>query len=187
MRQQIRLRFLLPLLVVAVGGLGVAKLGLGPLDTGTGDEPATAAAPAATAEATAPAETATGTTTDAGGGATGDPAAEAAAAQPANTGEAKLEAALKEEKVVVLVVYSPDAAVDSLVTREARLAAGDVGAGFVSVNAAKEKQIAELALAYDLRSTPVVLVFERGPELVTRLAGYVDRETVAQAAQDAKR
>jgi hypothetical protein len=98
-----------------------------------------------------------------------------------------LEAALLERKVVVLVVYTPGAPLDELITREARLGAADVNAGFVTVNGAREKMIGELALTYDLRDTPAVLIFRRGPELRTMLVGYADRQTVAQAATDARR
>jgi thioredoxin-related protein len=79
----------------------------------------------------------------------------------------------------------PDSAVDVEVTREARLAASDAKAGFVSVNASREKMIRELATEYDIRHTPTVLVFTRGPQLDNRLIGYVDQTTVAQAAVQA--
>jgi hypothetical protein len=185
-RSQIRLRVLLPLLIVAVAGLAFVKFGFGALGLGP-DTPEPVAA-----SANAPSSSAKPKPADpAGTGATETQPATAteAPAAPVDTsgGTEALTAALSESKVVVLVLYSPDGNVDTLVTGEARLAAQDVGAGFVAVNAAKEKMVGDLALTYDLRETPAVLIFTRGPELKTKLVGWADRETVAQAAQDARR
>lgn len=185
-RSQVRLRVLIPLLVVAIAGLGFVKFGLGALGLGPdqGEPVAASAAGSGSAPAT-PDEAAAGA--QAGGAGETEPADGAAPAPAESGGMEKLQAELETHKVVVLVVYSPDAAVDTIVTREARLGAEDVDAGFVSVNAAKEKLVGDLALTYDLRVTPVVLVFRRGPELKTKLVGWADRETVAQAAKDARR
>jgi hypothetical protein len=184
------LRVLLPIAAVAVAGLlfvqfGLDALGLGP-DTG---EPVAASAVGSASPSATPQETPetlgqTGTT-----GAPEQAPAEQPSSEPVEEsgGMTQLEAELETHKVVVLVVYSPEGAVDSLVTSEARLGASDVNAGFVAVNAQKEKLIGDLALEYDLRETPAVLIFRRGPELKTKLVGYADRQTVAQAAQDARR
>ncbi len=182
-RSQVRLRVVLPVLVVAIAGLGVVKFGLGALGLGPDQgEPVAASAVGGGAPPVSNATTAeaAGATTEAGSAGT--------ETQPTESGGmAELAAELETHKVVVLVVYSPGAAVDTIVTREARLGAEDVDAGFVTVNAAKEKLVGDLALTYDLRVTPVVLVFRRGPELKTKLVGWADRETVAQAAKDARR
>jgi len=189
-RSQIRLRLLLPVIAVAAAGLlfvqfGLDALGLGP-DTG---EPVAASAVGSASPSATPQET---PETAGQTGTTGVPE-QAPAEQPSSEpveesgGMTQLQAELENHKVVVLVVYSPDAAVDTIVIREARLGAEDVDAGFVSVNAAKEKLVGALALTYDLRVTPVVLVFRRGPDLKTKLVGWADRQTVAQAAKDARR
>ncbi len=211
MKSQIRLRVFLPLLAVAIGGLAAFQLGLldrvglGPGETGTvaasalggaqGEPEADAAttevpapatgetAPAGTApEETAPEEVAPAEAAPADTGSAGEPATGSATG-----GLAELESALEQHKVVVLVVYTPKSSVDALVAQEARLATEDVGVGFVSVNAAKEQQVADLALAYDLRVTPTVFVFRHGPTLLNRFAGFADRATIAQAAATAKR
>lgn len=200
MKSRIRLRVFLPLLTVAIGGLAAFQLGLldrvglGPGETGTvaasamggaeGEpeaETATEAPATATGEPT-PAETAPAETAPVEAEATGEPSTSSATG-----GLAELESELEGHKVVVLVVYTPGSSVDALVAQEARLAAEDVGVGFVSVNAAKEKQVADLALTYDLRVTPTVFVFRPGPTLLSRFTGFADRATVAQAAATAKR
>ena len=187
MRSQVRLRVLLPVIAVAVAGLlfvkfGLDALGLGP-DTG---EPVAASAVGSASPSATPQETPTtpGQTGTTGASA---PAEEPAAEPTSESGWLTLLGnELEAHKVVVLVVYSPGSAVDSLILSEARLGASDVNAGFVSVNAQKEKMIGDLALTYDLRQTPAVLVFRPGPELMKKLVGFADRQTVAQAAQDAR-
>ncbi|MCC6223551.1 MAG: thioredoxin family protein [Thermoleophilia bacterium] len=209
MRTQIRLRLFLPLLAVALGGLAAFQLGL--LDRvglGPGQAETVAASAAGGAEGDPSSDpVTTGSPTPATGEAApagteaAEPTEEAAPTEAGATedgtagqstgtssgGMAELESALERHKVVVLVVYTPGSSVDSLVAQEGRLAAEDVGVGFVSVNAAKEKQIGELALEYDLRLTPTVLVFRRGPTVVNRFTGYLDRTAIAQAAATAKR
>jgi len=114
-----------------------------------------------------------------------------AAVQPEETQAAPakktpLERALRKKGVVVVVLYSPDAAVDSLATREARAGALAAGAGFLAVDVSDDEAAADFATTFDARQAPVLLVFKRGPEMVTRIDGYADRDTVAQAAGTAK-
>ena len=196
-RSQVRLRVFLPLIAIAAAGLAFVQLGGLDLVGLAPDEPEPVAASASGSGSGEPLEPAPATTAP-----TEEPApaettptepvpadSEPAAFASESGGLDALEAELADHKVVVLVVYSPNASVDSQITREARLAAEEVGVGFLAVNGAKEKMIGELALAYDLRETPAVLVFKRGaePELAMRLVGWADRETVSQAALDAKR
>lgn len=107
-------------------------------------------------------------------------------AEPTSTGITKLDAALAKRKIVVVVVYSPDGNVDTLQVSDARAGAADVNVGFLALNGLKEKDIAAFATAYDVRVTPTVLVFRRGPAVVARFDSFVDRKTVAQAAQNAR-
>jgi hypothetical protein len=172
-RNQLRLKFIVPLILVAVAGLAVAKFVVLSDDSGEAEAagPATTAAqvePVAPAEETEPATT-------------GEEAEE-----PQATGLTKLDAALEKKKVVVVVVYSPDGAVDTLQVSEARQGAADVKVGFLALNGMKEKEIADFATAYDVRTTPVVFVFRRGPEVTHRFDTVADRKTVAQAAQNAR-
>ena len=69
-------------------------------------------------------------------------------------------------------------------TRAGALAAK---AGFLALNVTKNQQVAALAAQYDVREAPATLVFTRGPRVAYRVAGYMDRQAVAQAAADAHR
>jgi len=177
-REQLRLKLVVPLVVVALAGLAVAKFVVLEEDSSEA-EAATPSAPAIDPAVPEP-PASTGATEGATGGeeAPDEPPAE-------NVGILKLEKALEKKKVVVVVVYTPKGAVDQRQISEARSGAADSKAGFLSLNAAKEKVIGEFAQAYDVRKTPLVLVFRRGPELVGRFATFVDSVSVAQAAQDA--
>jgi hypothetical protein len=173
-------------LVIAVAGVAVMQFGLlDKLGLGSSEESepaaATTAAGAPAASTTPSSESPAGTT-----GAGDETASGAKPEEGTSAGMKALEAELAKHNVVVLVAYAPDSSVDIEVTRDARLAASDVQAGFVSINASVEKQIRELATEYDIRDTPTVLVFTRGPLLGNRLIGYVDRTTVAQAAVEAR-
>jgi hypothetical protein len=90
-------------------------------------------------------------------------------------------------RTVVVVFYAPRSAVDSKAVLEARSAAVDAGAGFAAVNVKREKEVADLAVGYQVLDTPSVLVFSRGPRLRSHFTGIVDRETVEQAVVNAGR
>lgn len=94
--------------------------------------------------------------------------------------------ALARNRIVVAVLYARGAVVDTLAVREARAAAASVGAGFVALRPADAPR-ALLVSRNSVAGTPTVFVFRRGPELVQRIAGFADRETVAQAAANATR
>jgi hypothetical protein len=178
-KEQLRLRFVIPLVAVALGGLGVAKFVL--MDDGNAAEAAAPTGPAATSPAPAPAPP-TATATDEA------PEEEEGGSEQSEkpTGMEKLTAALAEDAIVIVVVYSPDGAVDAKQVSEARAAADDVATGFLSLNGLKERDVEEIAEAYDVRTTPHVLVFRRGPEVAARFDTWADRETLAQAAQIAR-
>ena len=96
----------------------------------------------------------------------------------------ELQEALQDNDSVVLVVYSPDAELDTRVVREARAGANGGGGGFVAVNGTREGQIRLLAEAFELRETPTTLVINPGLVVSSRFSGFADRETVAQAVRD---
>jgi hypothetical protein len=97
-----------------------------------------------------------------------------------------LERALARHRIVVAVLYAREAVVDTLAVREARAAAASVGAGFVALRPADTARFPLLTRG-GVAATPTVFVFRRGPQLVHRIAGFADRETVAQAATNAAR
>jgi hypothetical protein len=176
-REQLRLKLIVPLVVIALGGLAVAKFVLLKDDS---SEAEAATPPAAIVDPAAePGEPPAATTTE-------EEPAEAEQPPAKNVGLLKLEKALKKKKIVVVVVYSPKGAVDAKQVSEARTGAAEVKVGFLALNAAKEKEIGEFAQAYDVRETPLVLVFRRGPKLVARFETFADDVTVSQAAHDAR-
>ena len=107
-------------------------------------------------------------------------------AAPAAGPKTALEKALKKHPVVVVVLYTPDASVDSLAAQEARAGAQAVRAGFLAVDVTDESTVAEFAQLFDVRQAPALLVVERGPKVVTEISGYADQSTVAQAAEAAQ-
>jgi hypothetical protein len=58
-----------------------------------------------------------------------------------------------------------------------------VRAGFVAITATDSRSAALLAKRYGVRSAPAVLVFVRWHGAVATFTEYVDRETIAQAAE----
>lgn len=198
MKTRVRLRLILPVIAVAIAGLLFYQFGRDAVGLGS-DEPAQAAAPAeaaapAPAEQPASAEPAPAAASGDEISAAGDemsPADESASEVSSDSGGmTELRSALQLYDVVVLVVYTPTGNVDSSILSEARLGADEMDAGFVAVNGKKETMVGELALTYDVRETPTVLVFKQGadaePEVQKRFIGYADRVTVAQAVQDAE-
>jgi hypothetical protein len=106
---------------------------------------------------------------------------------------AALAHALHSHGVVVVSLYTPGASVDTMATEEARHGAALAGAGFVSFNVADEKAVSPLSslltgaptAADRVLDGPAVLVFERPGSLFVRFNGFADRDTVAQAAENA--
>jgi hypothetical protein len=101
------------------------------------------------------------------------------------TDDTKLARELEKNRVVVAVLYAPDSNVDTIAIREARAGASLAGAGFVAVNVFDPRAIAPLTAQYSVRTAPSVFVFARYKGAVSQFGGYVDRATVAQAADTA--
>jgi hypothetical protein len=165
MASQLRLQVVLPIAVLGLLGLGVGAFAFG--------KPPAAADPDAVAANVAnrnPAPT--------------------EAPQPAKPPKPKprtpLERALVKHKAVVVLFYTPAASYDTLQTREARAGAKTAGAGFLALDVSRDKKMAALATSYDVRDAPAILVFARGPRVAVRLDGYADRDTVEQAALNAR-
>jgi len=106
---------------------------------------------------------------------------------------ASLALALRSHRVVVVSLYTPGASVDAMATEEAKHGAALAGAGFVSFNVADDKIVGPLSSLLTAAPTPAdrvldgpaVLVFERPSSLFVRFNGFADRDTVAQAAENA--
>lgn len=115
------------------------------------------------------------------------PASGSGTGAPAKASQAALKRELLEHAAVVVVFYTPEAGLDGATVLEARSAALEVDAGFLAVDAGKEKQVSKLAQAYEVTEAPAVLVFVPGPKVAARFDRFADRETIAQAVQNAAR
>jgi hypothetical protein len=165
------LRFVVPVVALVLAGVALAALTVS--RNTRSEESATVARSGLTNEPTA---RTTSTPTQ--------PSAKPVSKRPAP--QRPLERALARNRIVVAVLYRRHAVVDTLAVREARAAAASVGAGFVAVRPADAARFPLLTRG-GVAATPTVFVFRRGPQLVHRIAGFADRETVAQAAANAAR
>lgn len=98
-----------------------------------------------------------------------------------------LSRVLAKNRVTVVALYDPNAPLDEMALAEARAGAAEVKAGFVAINIRNEPQVRPLAQLLGALGSPSVLVYERPDTLFFRLEGFVDRDTVAQAAANARR
>jgi hypothetical protein len=93
---------------------------------------------------------------------------------------AKIDRALRNNRVVVVAVYMPGSSVDRVVLAEARAGAVQGHAAYVPVSAANERVASQLVAKAGVVPQPAVLVLRR-PGVVTSRLGVTDRATVAQA------
>jgi len=101
--------------------------------------------------------------------------------------------ALKHHSVVVVALVSPDSAVDRLTLAEAKAGASYARVGFVSISVSRNAQVQALSTLAGasadpqnrLLDAPAVLVFQKPRTLYVRLNGYVDADTIEQAAVNA--
>ena len=99
---------------------------------------------------------------------------------------ARLARALGQHRVVVVSLTDPQSEVDGIAFAEARASAALAGAGFVSLSVLSKSDIAKLTEKFgQTLPDPGLLVYTRPAKLAVRLDGFVDKESVAQAAQNA--
>jgi hypothetical protein len=99
---------------------------------------------------------------------------------------APLAHALGRHAVVVVELYQPRSQVDALALAEAKAGAAVVGAGFVQLNVLSKAEVQNLTEQLgQVLPVPGVLVYTRPARLAARFDGFVDKDTVAQAAQNA--
>jgi hypothetical protein len=96
-----------------------------------------------------------------------------------------LASALGRHQIVVVSLYNPYSKVDGIAFAEARAGARMAGVGFVALNVLSQAQVGKLTELLGLLPDPGLLVYARPGTLVSRISGFVDKETVAQAAQNA--
>jgi hypothetical protein len=100
---------------------------------------------------------------------------------------APLANALGRHQTVVVSLYNPYSQVDGISYAEARAGARIAGVGFVPLNVLSGAQIGNLTQMLGLLPDPGLLVYIRPGTLVAKISGFADKETVAQAAQNAAR
>lgn len=96
-----------------------------------------------------------------------------------------VDRALARNKVVVVSLVVPGSRVDELAAGEAKAGAKLGGAGYLALNVLNESVASAVLAKLDGLKEPSVLVLERSGEVALALEGFVDRETVAQAAANA--
>jgi hypothetical protein len=94
--------------------------------------------------------------------------------------------ALVKNPVVVVAIVSPNSDVDEVALSEAKAGAEKANAAFVQVNAYQQSQIGPLASKVQITSNPAILVMKRPTEVTIQIAGFADRESIAQAVDDAR-
>ena len=96
-----------------------------------------------------------------------------------------VDRALQRHDVVVVSLVVAGARVDELAAAEAEAGAKLSGAGFLALNVLNEGVARALLAKLDAVQDPSVLVVTRSGDVAVELAGFVDRESVAQAAANA--
>ena len=190
MRQQLRLRVLVPVAVLGLLGAGFGAFAMGgpaapesiPVSSSAGVDTGASDTGAADTGATDTAPTTTES---------GSAAAPAPTPSPAPTPKPEKKTPLAHEldahRTVVVVFHTRDADLDAAVVREARAGAAAADGGFLAVDVEREGDVADLAAEYEVLGAPTVLVLVRSGEVRSRFDGYVDRETVAQAVTNARK
>ena len=100
---------------------------------------------------------------------------------------APIAAALGRHQTVVVALYNPYSEVDGIAFAEARAGAKIAGVGFVPLSVLSGAQVGNLTQMLGMLPDPGLLVYIRPGTLVARISGFADKETVAQAAQNAAR
>jgi hypothetical protein len=98
---------------------------------------------------------------------------------------AVVDTALQQHEIVVVSLVVPGARVDEIAAAEAQAGAKLSGAGFVALNVLNEGVARSLLAKVTTVQDPSVLVVTRAGTIALELGGFVDRETVAQAAANA--
>jgi hypothetical protein len=109
----------------------------------------------------------------------------AKAAPNPNLLPAPIRRALAHHRVVVVALYDPNATIDGAALAEARAGAELGGGVFVPIDV-RSRAVDSLNARYGAVHDPAVLVLNSPNSVVVRIDGFADRDTVAQAAQNAQ-
>ncbi len=96
-----------------------------------------------------------------------------------------IDKALAKHEIVVVSLVVPGARVDTLAAAEAQAGAKLGGVGYLALNVLNEEVAHALLTKLGRVEDPSLLVLKRSGEVALQLSGFVDRETVAQAAANA--
>jgi hypothetical protein len=100
----------------------------------------------------------------------------------------RLAQALGRHEVVVVELTDPQSEVDGIAFAEAQAGARLAGAGFIALDVLRQADVGKLTEQIgQVLPDPGLLVYRRPATLAVRIDGFVDKETVAQAAQNAAR
>lgn len=105
--------------------------------------------------------------------------------EPATGFPVAVDTALANHELVIVSLVVPGARVDELAAAEARAGAKLAGVGFLALNVLNESVARSLLAKLGTLEDPSLLMVKRGGELALTLTGFVDRDTVAQAAANA--
>ena len=98
-----------------------------------------------------------------------------------------LAQAFGTHSTVVVSLYDPYSQVDGTSFAEAKAGAALAGVGFVPLSVLSQRDIGKLTEQLGLLPDPGVLVYVKPSTLAVKIAGFADKETVAQAAENAAR
>lgn len=186
MRQQLRLRVLIPVAVLGLLGAGFGAFAMGgPAAPESIPIPRPTSSAAVDTGATDTGATDTGATDTTATPTTTTEAVPAPPPAKPKPDKPPLQRELADHRTVVVVFHTPGSDLDSAGVREARAGASATGAGFLAVDVTKEGAVADLAGEYEVLEAPTVLILIRSGEARFRFEGIVDRETVAQAVTNA--
>jgi hypothetical protein len=96
-----------------------------------------------------------------------------------------LALALGRNRTVVVSLYDPYSQVDGTSFAEAKAGAALAGVGFVPLSVLSQRDVGNLTQQLGLLPDPGVLVYVRPGTLAAKITGFADKETVAQAAENA--
>lgn len=96
-----------------------------------------------------------------------------------------LAQAFGRHSTVVVSLYDPYSQVDGTSFAEAKAGAALAGVGFVPLSVLSQRDVGKLTEQLGVLPDPGVLVYVRPSTLKVKIAGFADKETVAQAAENA--
>lgn len=164
--------YLVLLLAVAASGVGLFALGRMHRSSDSPAQPPSAAAPVRR-KAPAPAATPRKASVQ-----------NAPAPSPADRLPAAVRRALASDRVVVVAFYDPQAKIDGASLLEAKAGAKLADSAFVPIDV-RRNGVESLNARYGVVQDPAILVLQPSGNLVVRIDGFADRDTVAQAAVNA--